>query len=322
MGPRPNSIQNSASGNNAHFEPQGAYTSLSQLQQLRYLAKPLSQLGNFAKPQSQAGNHRSQSLSRGMEFEEVRVYQPGDDVRSIDWRVTARTQLTHTKRYRDEKEKPVITLVDQRSTLFFGSQQCFKSVYACYLAALINWSTLKRGDRAGGMVIGTRGIDEARASKSHQAINRWLQLLVDCNRQLSSETHHPEPKLVSALEQLFHTVRKGAEIVMITDGYDLDADAQAWLFRLRRHNQVSLYCLFDPLEKKFPNLGEIAISDGRQKTSLTVDKSSSTAYQQLFTQRRQLLVDLSQKVGIQLTEVDITQSLTDALLKKQPLQPT
>ncbi|MEO0444407.1 MAG: DUF58 domain-containing protein [Pseudomonadota bacterium] len=142
----------------ADIEPTGAYTRLDILQKLRYSAAPLVSRSITRSATHSSGQHRSRALSRGMEFAEVRLYQAGDDVRNIDWRVTARTQVTHTKRYQDEKEKPVITLVDQRHSLFFGSQQCFKSVYACYLAAIINWSTLKRNDKAGGLVISTHVI--------------------------------------------------------------------------------------------------------------------------------------------------------------------
>ena len=312
-------MRNPTFTNNLPLQPQGAYVTLPQLQKLRYLAEPLPQSLNLANLQSQAGSHRSKSLSRGMEFEEVRAYQPGDDVRNIDWRVTARLQITHTKRYRDEKEKPVVTLVDQRRSLFFGSQQCFKSVYACYLCALINWSTLKRGDRAGGLVIATQGIQETRPSASHQAINRWLQLLADCNQQLNAETSHNEPQLTMALEQLLHIAQKGTEIVIISDGYDLDKNAEAQLFRLRQHNQVSLYWLFDPLEKRFPKLGQVAISDGQHKALLAIDQASADAYHCLFDEKRQFLMDLSQKLGMHFLEVDITQPLTDLVNRKKRL---
>lgn len=304
---------NRALRTNSQVQPQGAYVSLLQLQQLRHLAEPLPKSVNLASMQSQAGSHSSRALSRGMEFEEVRIYQPGDDVRNIDWRVTARTQITHTKRYRDEKEKPVITLVDQRKTLFFGSQQCFKSVYACCLCALINWATLKRGDRAGGLVIGTQKIHETRPSVSHQATNRWLQILAEHNQQLSTEIQHSEPEFLTVLEQLRLTARKGSDIVIITDCYDLDARVEEHLFHLRQHNQVSLYWLFDPLEKTFPNLGQIAISNGKDKMSLNIDKFTSKTYRELFIQKRQFLIDLSQRLGIRFMEVDISQSLTDLI---------
>ncbi len=239
------------------LEPQGAYVQLSQIQGLRYLAEPIPSTANLARVHSASGRHHSRALSRGMEFEEVRLYQPGDDVRNIDWRVTARTQVTHTKRYRDEKEKPVITLVDQRRSLFFGSQSCFKSVYACYLTALINWSTLKRGDRAGGLVIGTDAIQECRPDNTHKGVNRWLQTLAECNHQLQAKAQTPEPRFAEALQQLLRIARKGTDCVLISDCYDMNEEIEELLFLLSKHNQISLFWLVDPLEKQFPQLNNV-----------------------------------------------------------------
>ena len=121
--------------NTATALPQGAYCQLENLLGSRFIAGDLK-LGKLRPARSLlAGSERTRYRGRGMDFEEVRLYQPGDDIRSIDWRVTARTQVPHTKLYREERERPIFVLVDQRSPMFFGSKRCFKSVLAAYLAA-------------------------------------------------------------------------------------------------------------------------------------------------------------------------------------------
>merc|ERR1711916_149956 len=125
-----------------------------------------------------------------MEFEEVRVYQPGDDIRTIDWRVTARTQVAHTKLFQEEREKPVLLVVDQRSNMFFGSQRCFKSVYAAHIAATLGWAAIYQNDRVGALVFGDDQQRDVRPKRSKHAQLSFLQQLVEFNHKLIS----PVPK--------------------------------------------------------------------------------------------------------------------------------
>ena len=296
-----------------NLQPQGAYVDLPALQQLRHLAAAMPSAATLARASAGSGRHHSRALSRGMEFEEVRLYQPGDDVRNIDWRVTARTQATYTKRYRDEKEKPVLTLVDQRRSLFFGSQHCFKAVYACHLAALINWSTLKRGDRAGGLVLGTHSIQESRPGRSQLAVNRWLQQLQQHNSQLLATQRHQEPSLADALRQLQRIAHTGTECILISDYYDLDEEATKLLYQLHRHNHLSLYWLTDPLEKNLPNIPQLNVSNGQDKATLSLNQAQRQQHQQAFLKRQAELQQVCRQYGIPWVEVDVQQPLTAAL---------
>ncbi|MGH1485941.1 MAG: DUF58 domain-containing protein [Cellvibrionaceae bacterium] len=295
------------------MQPEGAYVGLQDLQKLRYLAEPMASSKTMARASTGSGQHRSRALSRGMEFEEVRLYQPGDDVRNIDWRVTARTQVTHTKCYRDEKEKPVITLVDQRRSLFFGSQFCFKSVYACHLAALINWSTIKRGDRSGGLVLGTHGIHETRPGRSHQSVNRWLQLLAQSNSDININQQHNEPTFADALKQLIRVSNTGTECILISDFYDLDHDCEKLLFQLSRHNHVVLYWVTDNLEKTLPLLPSITVSNNQEKQTIPIDKNQQNLHHKSFLKKRHYLKNIAQKISIPLIEVNTTDTLNTLL---------
>lgn len=292
----------------------GAYVELSALQKLRYLAEAIPSTKKMANSAENSGAHRSKSLNRGMEFEEVRLYQAGDDVRNIDWRVTARTQATHTKCYRDEKEKPVITLVDQRRSLFFGSQHCFKSVYACELSALINWSTLKRGDRAGGIVIGTDAIHETRPARSQKAVNQWLQLLNSENNKLNAQSRHNEPSLYESLQQLHRISRSGTECIIISDFYDLNKDCEKQLYLLARHSPIKLYWLIDPLEKTLPLISQLTLSDGKEKTLFSIGKKQQQEQATLFHDKHQLLSDICIRLGIAFNPINIQEPLSSRLL--------
>ena len=291
------------------IEPTGAYAHLESLQKLRYSAGPLVNRAIINASTNNSGHHRSRALSRGMEFEEVRLYQAGDDVRTIDWRVTARTQVTHTKRYQDEKEKPVITLVDQRHSLFFGSQSCFKSVYACYLAAIINWCTLKRNDKAGGMVIDTYNINETRPARSHKTVNQWLQQLHKSNQQLNAELNHAEPSFSASLKQLRRVATSGYECFIISDFYDLDAQCEQYLFDLSRKHRISLCWLVDPLEKMIPLLQDVTLSNGIDKTSLSITSLQQNEHEDSFLIKRQEMESLCKRLRINLHEIDISEAL-------------
>jgi uncharacterized protein (DUF58 family) len=284
--------------------PSGAYVSLETLQQLRYIAK---QCGSPALGKSTAllsGQHKSRAISRGMEFEDVRPYQAGDDIRSIDWRVTARTQVTHSKRYSEEKEKPIVTAVDQRRSNFFGSNPCFKSVYACHLAAIINWATLQAGDRSGGLVLGRQGIEETRAGRSHKNVNRWLQQLSQANQQLSTEIT-PEPSFSEFLERIIHNTQTGTQVFIISDCYDITPQCEQLLFQLSRHHQVTLLWVVDQLEESLPNSAKVHISNGRTQTPLWLQKNTSTTYAKQCVEKQQQLTAMTQKLGIRLYKASV-----------------
>ncbi len=304
---------------NISLLPSGAYVSLEELQRLRHPAKHITSSAKTISQATLSGHHKSRAVNRGMEFEEVRQYQVGDDIRNIDWRVTARTQITHTKRYSEEKEKPIITAVDQRQTLFFGSHPCFKSVYACHLAALINWATILQGDRSGGIVLGNHSISETRPARSHKTVNRWLQHLATANQQLSihsaadtntttqaflkeGSTHKT---LADLLQQLVQTSPTGTSIYIISDLYDLDERCEQLLFQLSRHRKVTLLWVVDQLEQSLPSNTNLSISDGNSSLKLTVQKTAKEKFHQQFIEKEKNIKALAErlKIGVHIAQV-------------------
>ncbi|MFT5361599.1 MAG: hypothetical protein ACI9IN_001348, partial [Porticoccaceae bacterium] len=126
-----------------------AIADVTDMLRLRYGARELTGFPKIQARQMLAGGHKSRFRGRGMDFDQVRLYQPGDDVRTIDWRVTARTQTPHTKIFSEERERPILVITDLRGPMFFGSQQ-LKSIIACEISAALAWAGLSANDRAGG----------------------------------------------------------------------------------------------------------------------------------------------------------------------------
>ncbi|MGS2716641.1 DUF58 domain-containing protein [Eionea flava] len=287
----------------------GAYVSLEALQQLRYTAKQcLMRTGkSFA---IRGGSHQSRMVNRGMEFEDVRPYQAGDDIRAIDWRVTARTQVTHSKRYSEEKEKPIITVVDQRRSSFFGSQPCFKSVYSCQLAAIINWATVASGDRSGGVVLGCDGIHDTRPARSHKTVNRWLQQLTTANHKLSATVRDTQT-LGDGLQHVMRTTHTGTEIILFSDCYDLSEQCEQHLFYLSRRHRMSIVWIVDQLEMALPTMATASISNGQAVQSLPVSAAIREQFAQQYQQKYDALQALCQRLGIRFIQAPVQTAPAD-----------
>lgn len=289
--------------------PSGAYVSLEALQQLRHMAKQcLMRTGKSSA--ARGGHHQSRMVNRGMEFEDVRPYQAGDDIRSIDWRVTARTQVTHSKRYSEEKEKPIITVVDQRRSSFFGSQPCFKSVYSCQLAAIINWATVASGDRSGGVVLGCENIHDTRPARSHKTVNRWLQQLATANHQLSA-TARDTQTLSDGLQHVMRTTHTGTEIILLSDCYDLNEQCEQHLFYLSRRHRITMVWVVDQLEMALPAMTTASISNGQKVQSLPIDATIREQFAQQYQEKHDALQALCQRLGIRFVQAPVQTAAMD-----------
>ena len=214
--------------------------SLDELIRLNQSARQLA-LHDNAMRARQSGNYLSRFKGRGMEFDEARLYMPGDDIRAIDWRLTARTGKPHTKLYREERERPVLVSVDYRASMSFATRGVFKSVLAARLASLISWSTHHHGDRIGGQIFTDQMCQEFKPQTGKRAVLHWLKQLADY-----SKTAHPaeadldNPPLQQALSRLCRHARPGSQVLIISDFRGLSNNAEHYLMRLSRHCDVGL----------------------------------------------------------------------------------
>ena len=264
------------------------YTDLRALLALRHRARDLKLFSRQPARSMLFGETRSRFRGRGMEFEEVRRYQPGDDIRTIDWRVSARTGKPHTKLFCEERERPVHILLDQRSSMFFGSSNSFKSVIAGELAAALAWAALAGSDRIGGQIIGDRNESDIRARRNKQAVLKFIHDLHDFNCALPGNDQSTK-SLAFMLEECRRLTRPGTAIFVISDFHDIDEETERTLVTLGRHTDISMIRVYDPLERQLPSVSELAISDGRNRASINMSKDITHGYLQKLSEKEALL---------------------------------
>ncbi len=250
----------------------GTYLELDELIRLRGAARGL-ELGSRRRTLSvQSGGYVSAYRGRGMEFDEVRAYQAGDDARAIDWRVTARRGRPHTKLFREERDRPVLLLADFHPGMYFGSRQQFKSVLAGRLAALLGWASVRAGDRVGGLVCGADGHREIQPAARQEGLLPLLRAMV-----LLQPTAPGSPvsgRLDQALLRLARLARPGSLVVVLSDFRELGDDGDRHLRALTRHNDVIAGLLYDPLEAAPPPAGRYRLGIGAGRWNLDTARSS------------------------------------------------
>ena len=302
---------------NANLSEHGIVTDLSRLLGTRHWAQGLTLFSREAARNLLLGNVRSRYRGRGMEFEEVRRYQAGDDIRTIDWKVSARAQGTYTKLFCEERERPCHILVDQRRALYFGSSIQFKSVLAAELASGLAWATLKGGDRVGGQVIGEYQTLDSRARRSKQTVLRLIHDIHEVNNELShqSESEPNRTSLAMSLEECRRIIRPGTAVFIISDFHDFDSDAAKSLSNLGKHADLTLFQVSDHLEQKLPNIGAVAISNGKQSATVNLSNSLTTAYQQEISERQNLLIEAATKARALYSNIDTSETARKALIR-------
>lgn len=244
---------------------EGTQSHLSSLLQLRH---PAQELNIYSRQYSRSvllGQQKTTQRGRGMEFEEVRQYHAGDDVRTIDWRVTARTQVPHTKLFREERERPVLLICDLRPNMFFGSQKRFKSVQLASLAAQLAWAAIHHKDRIGGLVFDGKTQHDIRPARSKHRVMQLLNTLCEQKPQTASEENI---SMADILLDSRRVARPGSAVFILSDFHDFDEAAHHQLHCLARHIDVSCLRISDPLEAQLSQLQGLSISDGQQRSTL------------------------------------------------------
>lgn len=246
---------------------EGVYTNLRSLTRLKYQAKRFSFLPRQPVRSLLAGRKASRLRGRGLNFEEIRNYLPGDDIRSIDWKVTARMRKPHTRVYTEERDRPTLLVVDQRVGMFFGSRVAMKSVTAAEVAALAAWRSLDVGDRVGAIVFNDSETVVVKPRRSSKTVMQILQAVVQQNTALSANgTTPPDPRrLNTVLGEACRISAHDTLVCIISDFNGNDETTRRLINRLARHNDVIAAFVFDPLEAEFPNAGHLVAGDGSKQ---------------------------------------------------------
>jgi len=260
----------------------GAEVSLKELIALQLPAKGLRLVQHGTAANVLAGSHGSRFRGRGMDYAESRNYQAGDDIRNMDWRVTARTGQAHIKLYEEERERPVIVMLDLTPSMFFGTRGTFKSVQAANCAALIAWATVAGGDRIGALLFNGGHLELSPQSGKRGAL-RLLRHLVSATHPshgLATTPHHHS--FNQALKRLRRIVRPGSLLFIISDFYGVDEATDLQLLRLHHHHDLIAVRVHDVLEFAAPPAGRYGVSDGQQRSILD---THSRAQQQRYQHR-------------------------------------
>ena len=271
----------------------GAQVTLDELIALRLQAGALQLTSRGPAVNLLAGSHSSRFRGRGMDYAESRTYQAGDDIRNMDWRVTARTGQPHTKLYQEERERPVVVMLDLNPSMFFGTRGAFKSVLAARTAALIAWATVAGGDRIGALLF-NGGHQELQPRGGKRGALRLIRQLVEATepaRGLAEPAH--SDGLNRALGRLRRVARPGSLVFIISDFYGVDEETGTHLMRLHHHNDLVAVQVLDALEVAPPPPGRYAVTDGTERGILdTRSRRQREQYRHWFQERRQQVADL------------------------------
>jgi len=282
------------------------YASLDELMRLRFKASGFSFLPRQPVHSILSGRHASKLRGRGLNFEELRNYLPGDDTRNIDWKVTARTREPYVRIYTEEKDRTVWLLVDQRMSMFFGSRWKMKSVVAAEAAAVSAWRVLSQGDRVGAVVFDDTDLQVIPPHRSEDRVAQILKSVVRKNRALHAGSDvKPQPEMFNrALQRVSSLARHDCLVCLIGDGSGIDDDTRKYVTRLTEHNDVISVFIYDPLEQAMPQAGRLVFSDGFSQLEFnTSEQALRAAYGEDFQNRLERMQATSRRHAIPLLPV-------------------
>lgn len=297
----------------------GVNLSLKELMYYKAKAQLLELAPKVRIKNTLAGQYLAPHKGRGMEFAEVRHYQHGDDIRSIDWRVTARTGETHTKLFQEEKERPVFVFTDFSNSMLFGSQLLLKSVQAAHISALVAWSACQRGDRIGGIVFNQHSHLELKPSAREKAVLKLCHNLCDAHQLALENIDKPAANNFSDnLKRLNHLAKPGSLVYIVSDFNALDDASFKQLELLARHCELIGCHISDPFEHQLPAFKQtVTVSANNQQFALPLmDKSFRQRFAKNAEHAFSARVHRLTKSGLNLLSFDAAKALELQLVRK------
>lgn len=255
----------------------GVYVDLEQLIALEQKGRKVSLLPRQPVHSLLSGRYASRMRGRGLNFEEIRDYRSGDDVRSIDWKVTARLQSPHVRVFDEERDRQGLLVVDQRLSMFFGTRRAMKSVTAAEIAAVVAWRILSVGDRVGGIVFNDRSIEEVRPQRSRRIVLQYLTKLAEQNQALGvgRGITRDATMLNRALDRIRRVAPHDATVVIFSDFDGADETTRHAIAALAAHNTVIAVLIHDPSQSELPAAGRMTVTDGELQIALDVAHGST-----------------------------------------------
>lgn len=295
--------------------------SLSELLQLSKSSKQLS-LSALCPRNSHTGQRVSRLLARGMEFAESRRYQSGDDIRNMDWRVTARTGKAHTKLFAIEKDRQVVLSVDMRSSMFFATKGVFKSVQAALMMGYVAWNAVHKGDRLGGVIFDEEGLFESRPALGKKGTLPFLHGLAERADFLSKKTAPASFSSASsivmdkALASIRQMAAPGSLVFVISDFRHFSSYARDLLLQISRQSDLCLCFVYDAFEVALPKNGHYPVTNQNKELQLnTYDKENLEQYQKQFLERKNKVAALGEHPHIHFIECSTEDDCFEILRK-------
>lgn len=294
----------------------GVYVDLDELVRWQYSSSGFSFLPRQPVHSILSGRHASKLRGRGLNFEELRDYLPGDDTRNIDWKVTARTGKPYVRVYTEEKDRTVWLLIDQRVGMFFGSRQRMKSVVAAEVAAISAWRVLSVGDRVGALVFNDSEVSVIPPHRSRDRVMQILKQVVNMNHSLSAGPGlKPDVnKLNEALKQVSTLARHDCLVCLITDADGMNPETRKHITRLSEHNDVLAAIIYDPVEKEMPTAGRLRFADNEgQLEADTSNRKLRTGFQSEFETKLERIQSASRRFSIPVITLDTIDPVSDQM---------
>lgn len=287
---------NSINNNQITAELAPMMISFEELLTLRHQLDDFSHLPKMNQASLLVGAYRSKKRGRGIDFDQVRPYLIGDDVRNIDWKVTAKTRQAHTKLFYEEKERPVFILLDQSNSLLFSTNLQLKSTVCAKLGAMIGWWSYDKQDRFGGLVFNSYQIKRIPARLSKKNLFHFFHSITELNHDLVQSSLMPErcstdripfiDPLSEALKETKSNLKSGSLIVVICDERNLSASAHSILKQLSFKNELLLMPVYDPLDHELPKSTQLTFQQGNKILTLNgLDLKTQQLYQQKVAER-------------------------------------
>ncbi|QCI68252.1 DUF58 domain-containing protein [Phreatobacter stygius] len=270
----------------------GVYADLNDLVALEYRSRGFSLLPRQPVHSLLTGRHASRMRGRGLDFSEIRTYRPGDDVRSIDWRATARLARPQVRIFNEERDRRTFLVVDQRLSMFFGSRVAMKSVTAAELAAAAAWRVIKAGDRVGAIVFDDSSSTSVEPQRNRRTVLRIFHEILVKNRALGVDRAiTPQPAMLNvALKSVAGLARHDDTILVVSDFDGADAETRRMVIEMALHSDVLAALVHDPLQSALPDAGQVTITDGQAQ--LALDLGHAPTRDRVLDMSRQRLADI------------------------------
>jgi uncharacterized protein (DUF58 family) len=288
----------------------GVKPNITELLKNRLQAKRLKIFANQRVNSVNAGANLSRSKGKGMDFDEVRHYQPGDDIRLMHWGLTARLGKPFTKVYHEEKDRALYFVIDQSSTMRFGTRECFKSVKAANVLALMGFGAIGSHEKVGGVIFDETGISYYRANHSTSSLLRMFNLLSTDDKQYQFKS---QDSLTGSLKLLYSKIKSNSVVIVVSDFSSFTSEASQYLKLLARKSQtINMFC-YDVIEKELPNMGVCNLSNDNDVFAIDTQNTKQRAsYQNIYDSRLAAIRDFSKQYRMGFIKI----ATNDDLVKK------